>query len=432
MSTRRIFDPDRVAVDFFDTDISQFSGSREFSVNRLGVSTLRTGQFLPTVARIVLDVDRTSSDWESRYDAARGGVLLYPAGGERSATLEASAPSDYDGPLATLQSVQLIGNQIVISADGFLFYRSGWDPDSRAYRISVSPARLPEALPDPGLGTNSPVERIRFAQENDTTVSILISPSRNVDIFEPDPGQGSRRITLQLLGEGEQPGTPPLLTTTPPPPLELLPPLTSPNIPAPPSLPSLPSNPSPPSNNRPNPTGITIALDAGHGGNDPGALAVNGMREKEVNLDITRRVQQLLSQRGYNIVMTRVDDREILLQPRVDTAVAGGASILVSIHTNALNRNNVSGIETYYLRPDSARLAQVLHNNIIAGSGAINRNVRQARFFMVRETPTTMPSVLLELGYLTHPGEAARLATSAYRQQLAESIARGIDAYFGR
>ncbi|WP_017324326.1 N-acetylmuramoyl-L-alanine amidase [Synechococcus sp. PCC 7336] len=408
VTTRRLFDPDRIAVDFFGADVSQMEGPKELSVNRLGVSTLRAGQFLPTVARIALDVDVTSGDWESVYDAARGGVILYPAGGAQGATLVANTPANFDGPRATLRSVQLQGNRLVIDADGFMFYRSGWDPSSRAYRISVSPAVLPEALPDPGLSANSPVERIRFVQENATTVSILVQPSRDFNVFEPFPGQGSRRITLDLLGIGQ----------TAPPPVAQSVPLPAPTAAPTPQLPS----------RRPR---ATIALDAGHGGADPGAIGVGGIREKEVNLDITQRVQRLLLERGFNVVMTRTDDRKILLQPRIDRAVAGGAAILVSIHTNALNRSNISGAETYYLRPDSARLAQVMHRNVVQGTGAVNRNVRRARFFMVRETPITMPSVLLELGYLTNPTEASRLRTAEYRERVAQAIARGIAEYFG-
>ncbi|MEO0356577.1 MAG: N-acetylmuramoyl-L-alanine amidase, partial [Cyanobacteria bacterium P01_A01_bin.3] len=144
------------------------------------------------------------------------------------------------------------------------------------------------------------------------------------------------------------------------------------------------------------------------------------------------RVEQLLRQQGFGVVMTRRDDREIQLQPRIDTAVAGGADILVSIHVNALERSEISGVETYYLRADSARLAQTMHRSILNSTGAVDRNIRRARFYMVRETPTSMPSVLLEMGYLTNPTEARRLASPEYQERLAQAIARGVASYFGR
>ena len=159
---------------------------------------------------------------------------------------------------------------------------------------------------------------------------------------------------------------------------------------------------------------------------------MGGLYEKSITLTVATRVEQLLRQQGYGVVMTRRDDREIQLQPRIDTAVAGGADILVSIHVNALERSEISGLETYYLRPDSARLAQTMHRSLLAGTGAVNRNIRRARFYMVRETPTSMPSVLLEMGYLTNPAEAQRLASPAYQERLAQAIAQGVASYYGR
>ncbi|MEM8714953.1 MAG: N-acetylmuramoyl-L-alanine amidase, partial [Cyanobacteria bacterium P01_G01_bin.4] len=178
--------------------------------------------------------------------------------------------------------------------------------------------------------------------------------------------------------------------------------------------------------------GIVVALDAGHGGRDPGTLGVGGLYEKSITLTVSTRVEQLLRQQGFGVVMTRRDDREIQLQPRIDTAVAGGADILVSIHVNALERSEISGVETYYLRADSARLAQTMHRSILNSTGAVDRNIRRARFYMVRETPTSMPSVLLEMGYLTNPTEARRLASPEYQERLAQAIARGVASYFGR
>ncbi|MEN9224841.1 MAG: N-acetylmuramoyl-L-alanine amidase [Thermostichus sp. HHBFW_bins_43] len=398
-TVRRILDPDRVVVDFLQTSLSPALTQRAYPINRLGVSRLRIGQFEPTVARVVLEVDPSSGDWEARYDAQRGGIWIQPAGGGMQASLLPDANgSGASGPLATLQSVQLQGNQLIISADGFMFYRAGWDPASGGYRISVAPARLPQSLPDPGLPANGPVERIRFVQEDARTVNILVQPSEEFNVFEPNPGQGSRRITLQL-----QPLTAPL-------------PMAQPQFPVQPQPPQPVGRP-------------IIAIDAGHGGRDPGAIGVDGIQEKHITLSISKQVQQLLQERGYGVVMTRTDDREILLQPRVDIAVEANATLLVSIHANALDRSAIHGIETYYLRPDSAELATTLHRSLVRATGAADRGVRRARFFMVRETPTGMPSVLLELGYLTNPTEGRKLATAEYQAILSRAIVDGIEAF---
>jgi N-acetylmuramoyl-L-alanine amidase len=398
---RRILDPDRVVVDFLNTTLSPALTQRAYVINRLGVSRLRIGQFEPTVARVVLDVDSSGGDWEARYDPQRGGIWIQPAGGAAQASLLPEVSSvNSSGPLATLQSVQLQGNRLIISADGFMFYRAGWDPESGGYRINVAPARLPQSMPDPGLPVGGPVERIRFVQEDARTVSILVQPAEEFNVFEPNPGQGSRRITLELR------------------PLNAPPPIPQPQTPGPAS----PSTPQ--SLNR-----TVIAIDPGHGGRDPGAIGVDGIQEKDIVLSVAHQVQRLLQERGYGVVMTRTDDREVLLQPRVDMAVQANAALLVSIHANALDRSGIHGIETYYLRPDSAELAAILHRSLVRATGAADRGVRRARFFVVRETPVGMPSVLLELGYVTNPTEGRKLATAEYQAILARAIADGIETF---
>jgi N-acetylmuramoyl-L-alanine amidase len=365
-TVRRLFDPNRVVVDFLNTTLSPALTQRVYPVNRLGVLRLRVGQFEPTTARVVLDVDPSSL-------------------------------TEAQGPLATLRSVELRGNQLIISADGFMFYRAGWDPESGGYRINVAPARLPESLPDPGLPVGGPVQRIRLVQEDARTVSILVQPAEDFNVFEPNPGQGSRRITLELRPLG---------------------------APFPTSQPQPPAQASRPRQSRP-----VIALDPGHGGRDPGAVGVDGILEKDIVLLVAHQVRHLLQERGYEVVMTRTDDREVLLQPRVDIAVQANATLLVSIHANALDRSSVHGIETYYLRPDSAELAAILHRSLVRATGAADRGVRRARFFMVRETPVGMPSVLLELGYVTSPTEGRKLATPEYQAILARAIAEGIETF---
>lgn len=400
-TVRRILDPDRVVVDFLNTTLSPALTQRAYVINRLGVSRLRIGQFEPTVARVVLDVDSSGGDWEARYDPQRGGIWIQPAGGAAQASLLPEVSSvNSSGPLATLQSVQLQGNRLIISADGFMFYRAGWDPESGGYRINVAPARLPQSMPDPGLPVGGPVERIRFVQEDARTVSILVQPAEEFNVFEPNPGQGSRRITLELR------------------PLNAPPPIPQPQTPGPAS----PSTPQ--SLNR-----TVIAIDPGHGGRDPGAIGVDGIQEKDIVLSVAHQVRRLLQERGYGVVMTRTDDREVLLQPRVDMAVQANAALLVSIHANALDRSGIHGIETYYLRPDSAELAAILHRSLVRATGAADRGVRRARFFVVRETPVGMPSVLLELGYVTNPTEGRKLATAEYQAILARAIADGIETF---
>jgi N-acetylmuramoyl-L-alanine amidase len=171
-----------------------------------------------------------------------------------------------------------------------------------------------------------------------------------------------------------------------------------------------------------------VTIDPGHGGRDPGAVGIQGIQEKEIVLDISLQVARLLEQQGVQVVMTRTDDREIDLEPRVSLAERVNATLFVSIHANAINmsRPDISGIETYYFN-NGQDLARVIHGSMLQGTGANDRRVRQARFYVLRKT--SMPSVLLEVGFVTGAEDAARLSDPAYRSQMAASIARGILLY---
>jgi len=173
---------------------------------------------------------------------------------------------------------------------------------------------------------------------------------------------------------------------------------------------------------------IRIILDPGHGGRDPGAVGIGGIQEKEINLDIARRVQQILSAQGVAVVLTRNGDQEIDLQPRVDQAEQLDAHLFVSIHANAisLDRPEVNGLETYYY--DSGYgLAQAIHASVLRSTNIRDRGVRQARFYVLRNT--SMPSVLVETGFVTGSEDAARFQSDSARTQIAQGIAQGILTY---
>jgi N-acetylmuramoyl-L-alanine amidase len=193
----------------------------------------------------------------------------------------------------------------------------------------------------------------------------------------------------------------------------------------PPSLSAVP-------NSRPIPNGRrVVVIDPGHGGPDPGAVGIGGLRETDIVLDISQQVTQLLEQQGITVVLTRNGEYDLGLEPRVQMAERANATIFVSIHANAMpaNRSDISGIETYYF--DSGKeLAQVMHQTMLEDTGARDRRVRQARFYVIRRT--SMPAVLLEVGFVTGVEDAAQLSTPAYRSRMAAAIARGILRYLGQ
>ena len=190
-----------------------------------------------------------------------------------------------------------------------------------------------------------------------------------------------------------------------------------------------------------------VYLDAGHGGYDPGA-SYFGISEKSLTLAIQSRVKAKLEAEGYQVVTTRTSDTYVDLADRSRAANASESDIFVSIHINASGSSAAQGIETYYYQPYaeypsrinatyhanptrlsmSDTLANAIQSSLINATGAQNQGVKRQTFAVLRET--TAPAVLLELGFLSNPQEAARLNTSAYQETLANAIVAGIKRYY--
>ena len=174
-----------------------------------------------------------------------------------------------------------------------------------------------------------------------------------------------------------------------------------------------------------------VVIDPGHGGPDPGAVGIRGIRESEIVLDISLQVARLLEAKGVQVTLTRTAEVDVDLPPRVSIANRVGANAFVSIHANAISmaRPDVNGIETfYYSDRRSARLAAHLQQQMLNVSpGSPNRGVKRGRFFVIRRT--TMPAALIEMGFVTGNIDSPRLASSAHRRRLALAIANGILDY---
>ncbi len=215
-----------------------------------------------------------------------------------------------------------------------------------------------------------------------------------------------------------------------------------------------------------------VVLDAGHGGSDPGATAPQ-LLEKEITLDIGRRLRTLLEQNGFDVVTTRDSDKTLALRDRAQLANESKSDIFVSIHVNALERHTESrGIETYYLgatndtrltelaarenrvsgysvsdmrrllegvyadarRDESHELAnavqQRLYDSLRASDPKLeNWGVKRAPFLVL--VATDMPAILAEVGCISNEKESAMLRTPEYRQKIAAALFDGIRAYAG-
>lgn len=130
--------------------------------------------------------------------------------------------------------------------------------------------------------------------------------------------------------------------------------------------------------------------------------------------------------------MTRNEDDEILLGPRVDIANNNNADIFISIHCNAMpkGKEHIKGIETYYYSPSSLELAKMIHEQLVNQLNAPDRGVRKAKFFVIHHTK--MPAVLLEVGFLTNEIEEVLLQNPAYQRKVAQAIYIGVRNYISK
>lgn len=175
-----------------------------------------------------------------------------------------------------------------------------------------------------------------------------------------------------------------------------------------------------------------IAVDPGHGGEDEGCSR-DGVMEKDVNLAIAQLLRIKLEESGYKVMMVREGDTFMSGEQRVGKANKSTADLYVSIHQNTWEDTKVKGIETWYSggkgAGDSRRLAQLVHQETAAASGAPDRELHDDSDFDVTKQ-TCMPSCLIETGFLSNAQERAGLTGTEYQEKLAQGIARGIDLYF--
>ncbi|WNL27375.1 N-acetylmuramoyl-L-alanine amidase [Arcobacter cryaerophilus gv. pseudocryaerophilus] len=219
----------------------------------------------------------------------------------------------------------------------------------------------------------------------------------------------------------------------------------------------------------------TIVIDAGHGGDDVGAVGPNKEYEKVINLEVAKYLDNILKQRGYKVYLTRTTDKFIKVMDRTILANEKNADLFISIHTNSMPKekaSSTSGIETFFLSParsERAKKVAALENKddiremsessknvfleslnrpritashkfaIDVQSGllqAARTKYKDVRDTGVKEGPfwvlvgAQMPSILIELGFISHPVESKRLYDKDYQQVLANGIANGIDSYF--
>lgn len=426
ITVNRSSDRREITIDLTGATLPQDLANRVIELNEYDVNQIEFVQTSETTARLILKVSEDSPDWLASYSRlGEGGLVLLPrsrTGRSRESVVTARTNptrNNYTPPTPTqtqtraiVQGVTLAANnsELMINSDQKVEAQGTWRANG-VYEVRLRNAELASDFINPQMTANSPISRLRVWQESDDTVVVLVHPALGVHL-DGNIEQPSEQMLILRLREFSR------VTRAIDP------------------VPTPPSN-DPPlgrawervNNGRQTPNEkIVVVIDPGHGGKDPGAIGINGVREKDLILPVSQEVARILEQQGIQVIMTRNNDQYISLQDRATMANRANADLFISIHANSMgmNRPDVNGLETYYLQ-DGLRLAESIHNTILKNVDVRNRGVRRARFYVLRHTQ--MPAVLVEIGFLTGREDAAKLANAAYRQQMAESIAAGILSY---
>ncbi|MFN6525995.1 N-acetylmuramoyl-L-alanine amidase [Nostoc sp. ChiSLP03a] len=409
---------------------------RNIPVNKYGISRVEftSLQSQPPGVRLTLRVDKNSPDWRAT-NSSDGGLIVLPSrvvrlprsnnSDNQSEVVSSPSRASVNNSLATIESVQLAdnGKQLLIRGNQPLSATGTWDRSLGIFRVTITNAKLAPRVIGPTFAPNSPILRVRLQPQASNTVVVLVQPAGGVQIGQPQqigdqllvPIQGSRRVVTL-------PGRPPYALPGLPPPNRG--PFPDPNNPNP-QFPRQPQRRV--TNGR-----VVVIIDPGHGGKDSGALGIGGAREKDVILPIGKRLAEILQQNGVQVIMTRDSDYFVTLPGRVQLAERANADVFVSIHANSAgaSRPDVNGLEVYYY-DSGLDLARIVRSSILQSISTIkDRGVRRARFYVLRKS--SMPSILVETGYMTGRQDMARLRTSAYQNQMAEAIARGVLQYLKR
>ena len=187
--------------------------------------------------------------------------------------------------------------------------------------------------------------------------------------------------------------------------------------------------------------GKIIVLDPGHGGSDPGAIGPTGLQEKQVTLPIAEYLKSILEAKGAKVILTRTTDVDVYgphasgvdeLQARVNVANGNQADAFISIHINSFSNPNVGGIATYYFdgSDQSKKLASSVQEQIAEHSGFNgDRGIQPGNLYVLRHS--LMPSILVELGFISNPKEEGHLKESETQKDFANELAKGLELYFG-
>ena len=179
-----------------------------------------------------------------------------------------------------------------------------------------------------------------------------------------------------------------------------------------------------------------VVIDSGHGGSDPGKIAVNGVLEKDINLKIAVKTKSLLEEYGIEVIMTREDENGIAdskmedMKKRIEIINENDPQLCVSIHQNSYTQADIHGAQVFYYThsTEGEKAAEIIQSTLLSVNSA---NTRQKKandtYYILKKAKS--PVVIVECGFLSNPEEAELLNTEEYQQKMAEAIAEGVFKY---
>ena len=410
----RLSDPARIVIDLYQNVID----SRELDVPAGRMYTkIRTGQFETTTARIVLDLNE-EHDWDAVKNGNRLTVSLKPSGLKNMSFLSQAQGASLilKGP-GIRQKIEQNMAEITTSDDkasktfAFVFVNGLIDLGSGKLTVGDRVMKAAQTLTS-GKNAFLVIER----ENAETTYKFRFTDSDDMVIIEPAnatgvpgsntgiPGGNTGNTGTNTNNPGSNGGTTGNNGTQ-----------AGNNNDSKPAATPTPA---------PVKTGKLIVLDAGHGGNDPGATY--GNNEKWYNLDIAKRVEAILVANGVTVKQTRTTDVFVGLDERANMANDWKADLFVSIHNNAFFDKNMNGTMTFFYTGSyrGKEYATIIQNDLLRNLGSKDLGVKSNTFVVIKKTK--MPAVLVEFGCLSNDAERAKLDTEEYRQKAAESLAESI------
>ena len=178
-------------------------------------------------------------------------------------------------------------------------------------------------------------------------------------------------------------------------------------------------------------SGLTIAVDAGHGGDNNGSIGATGLLEKDMNISMARHLETILVSKGAQVVLTRTENDAPPMVERIDKVVRSGARLLVSIHCNSAGDASdpiaLRGVSTYYRSLGFKPLADIMYDKMLALG--LKQFGEMGSFNFTLNSLTQLPTVLVETAFLSHPEDELLLMDDGFRKKVAEQIAKGLEEF---